>query len=147
MTEVARVASRAPLVRSLLRWALNPYFQIFLGACLDATGELLLRKGSEAAPKLTGAGAVFGVTSLLSAWTWLGIVSYCLSLVSWLYVLRSISLSIAFPMINVVHALVPLGAWAFLHEQVTPRRWIGISLIIAGILAIMRPLAKAEEKL
>src|SRR5690348_7371559 len=91
VTETTGIVVRPPLSRFLLRWALNPYCLIFLGACLDATGELLLRKGSEAAPKLTGAGAVFGVSSLLIAWTWLGIISYCLSLVSWLYVLRTIS--------------------------------------------------------
>ena len=130
-----------------LRLFLNPYVQVFLGALLDTTGELLLRKGSLAAPKVGGAAAVFGITSLMSWWTWIGIVSYCLSLVSWLYVLRSVPLSIAFPLINIVPALVPLGAWAFLGEYVSPKRWLGIGLIMCGVLAIIRPLVKAEEKL
>ena len=131
----------------VLRIFLNPYLQVFLGALLDTSGELLLRKGSLAAPKLGGAAGVFGVTSLVSWWTWAGIVSYCLSLVSWLYVLRSVPLSIAFPLINVVHALVPLGAWLLLGEHVSARRWLGISLIMLGVLVIVRPLVKAEEKL
>jgi drug/metabolite transporter (DMT)-like permease len=43
--------------------------------------------------------------------------------------------------------LVPLGAWAFLHESISPRRWLGIVLILAGIIALARPAAKAEEVL
>ena len=145
MTEVtcpAQVRYPAPL-----RIFLNPYLQVFLGALLDTTGELLLRKGSLDAPKLGGAAGVFGVTSLGSWWTWIGIVSYCLSLVSWLYVLRTVPLSVAFPLINIVHALVPLGAWAFLGEVISRQRWLGIGLIMCGVLAIVRPLVKAEEKL
>ena len=144
MTGVSLVPARQP---APLRIFLNPYLQVFLGALLDTSGELLLRKGSLVAPKLGGAAGVFGITSLISGWTWIGIISYCLSLVSWLYVLRSVPLSIAFPLINIVHALVPLGAWIFLGEHVSHRRWLGITLIIMGVLMIVRPLIKAEQNL
>jgi len=90
---------------------------------------------------------VIGLTPLLSAWTWGGILSYIASMVSWLYVLRTVPLSIAFPLINVVHVLVPLGASIVLHEHVSPRRWTGITLILMGVIAIMKPVAKAEERL
>jgi drug/metabolite transporter (DMT)-like permease len=128
-------------------WFFNPYFQIFIGALCDATGELLLKKGASVSHSLTGVAAVVGVTPLASLWTWLGILIYITGLIVWLYVLRFVPISIAFPLINVVHVLVPLGSWLFLHEQISFQRWFGIGLIICGILLLIKPLIKAEERL
>jgi drug/metabolite transporter (DMT)-like permease len=90
---------------------------------------------------------VLGLGALRSGWTWLGIVLYVLATVSWLHVLRLLPLAIAYGLINVVHVLVPLGAWLLLHEAVSPRRWLGIALILAGLVALSRPAARAEEEL
>jgi multidrug transporter EmrE-like cation transporter len=126
-------------------WFLNPYLQIGLGAVLVAASELMLKKGASAvAGESPG---WFGVAALASPWTWGGIVCYIASFLSWLHVLRFVPLSIAFPLINVVHVLVPLGVLVFLHEPVSLRRWIGVALILVGILAIMRPATTAEAKL
>ena len=114
-----------------------------LGAILTTAGEILLKKGAIS----VGASATVVLAPLLSIWTWLGILCYITALVCWLYVLRKIPLSIAFPLINVVHVLVPLGASIFLHEHVSLRRWAGISLIILGVIAIVKPVVHAEEKL
>ena len=136
-----------PRQRTALGWFINPYVQILIGALLDTTGEILLKKGASAVSPAGGWVAHLGITPLLSGWTWLGIISYVLSLVSWLHVLRFVPLSIAFPLINVVHVFVPLGASVFLHEHVSAKRWLGISLIILGVFAIIKPLIKAEERL
>ena len=126
---------------------LNPYFLIFVGALLNTAGELFLKRGASTEAHLGGVAGVMGLTPLLSGWTWVGIVSYVLSFLTWLSVLRTVPLSIAFPLINVVHVLVPLGAAIFLHEHVSFARWMGITLIILGVLAIMKPVTHAEEKL
>ena len=146
MTEVAQLTptDRRP---AALAWFINPYLQIVVGALLDTSGEILLKKGALAAPTAHGWLSVIGLTPLASVWTWIGIVSYILSLVSWLHVLRSVPLSVAFPLVNVVHVFVPVGASIFLHEHVSDKRWLGISLIVLGVFAIIKPLIKAEEKL
>jgi undecaprenyl phosphate-alpha-L-ara4N flippase subunit ArnE len=132
---------------SPLAWMLNPYLLILVGALLDTAGEVLLKKGADSVAGRGGVAAAMGFLPLLSAWTWIGIISYVTSLVSWLYVLRTVPLSIAFPLVNVVHVFVPLAAAIFLHEHVSLRRWMGILLIIVGVFAIVKPLVKAEEKL
>jgi len=138
---------RAALLVLLKAAFFNPYVQIFVGALLDTTGEVLLKKGASAAADTHGLVAMLGLSALRVGWTWVGIVSYVLSLFSWLYVLRSVPLSVAFPLINVVHVLVPLGSVVFLGEHVSIRRWMGIGLIVCGVLLIVKPLVKAEEKL
>src|SRR6185437_14970405 len=96
-------------------WLRSPYLLILVGALLDSTGEVLLAKGAKAAVAngVATTGALGFLAPLFSGWTWIGIISYVLSLLSWLYVLRYVPLSIAFPLINVVHVLVPTGAHFF----------------------------------
>jgi len=113
----------------LRRWFLHPFVQIGCGALLVTTSELLLKKG-----------AMSGM--LASGWTWLGIITYLVSFASWLYVLRHMLLSVAFALINVVHVLVPLGAWAILGEAISTRRWIGIACVLCGAVMVSRPAAR-----
>ena len=129
-------------------WFLNPYVQIGVGAVLVTASEVLLKMGADAAPHLSFLPAwLGGVAALASAWTWAGIVLYILSFASWLHVLRFVPLTVAFSLINAVHVLVPVGAWLLLHEHVPPRRWLGIVMILSGIVMVVGPVARAEEKL
>jgi drug/metabolite transporter (DMT)-like permease len=121
--------------------------QLAIGALLVTASELLLRRGAQDFHDATGLANYFGIAALGSWWTWLGIICYILSFASWLHVLRFVPLSIAFPAINIVHVLVPLGAAAILHEHVTGRRWLGIGLVLIGIMLIVRPVVKAEGQL
>jgi drug/metabolite transporter (DMT)-like permease len=128
-------------------WFLNPYFQIFIGALCTTAGEVLFKKGANASHAGAGWMDVIGATPLASAWTWLGVIVYVISLVSWLHVLRFLPLSIAFPLINAVHILIPVGSLIFLHEKVSFGRWAGIVITLCGILMLIKPLVRAEEKL
>jgi drug/metabolite transporter (DMT)-like permease len=126
-------------------WYLNPYFQIALGALLVSGAEVFMKKGATVTAaewsNLLGAGA------LTSGLTWLGIVLYILSFVSWLYVLRQMPLVKAFALINIVHVLVPAAAWLFLNESLSLSRAAGIVLVLGGTLLVAGAMANAEEKL
>ena len=129
-------------------WFLNPYVQIGIGAVLVTVSEVLLKMGADAAEPLSRLPQwISGVSALASGWTWLGILFYILSFASWLHVLRFLPLTIAFALINVVHVLVPIGSRLFLRDHVPLQRWVGIVMILAGILMVVRPVASAEEKL
>jgi undecaprenyl phosphate-alpha-L-ara4N flippase subunit ArnE len=133
--------------RSARPWFLNPYLLILIGSLLNTTGEVLLKMGASVVATQGGWAGALGFTPLGSIWTWFGILSYIASLVSWLYVLRTVPLSIAFPLINVVHVFVPIAAAIFLHERVSLQRWMGIALILAGVCAVVKPVARAEHGL
>jgi drug/metabolite transporter (DMT)-like permease len=127
----------------MTRGFLHPYTQIAIGAVLVTASELLLKKGAS----IAGPASYFVLGALASGWTWLGIGFYLLSFFNWLYVLRLMSLGIAFGLINSVHVLVPIGAWALLNESISAKRWIGIGLILLGLVILARPAASAEAKL
>jgi multidrug transporter EmrE-like cation transporter len=126
---------------------LNAYVQIALGALMVTASEILMKAGANSVPPASGAMGWLGIAALSSGYTWLGIAFYILSFLSWIYVLRTIPLGIAYAMINVVHVLIPIGSWFFLHEAISPMRWAGIGLVIFGLLLLVGPVAKVEAKL
>ncbi len=107
----------------------------------------MLKLGARETAGLTDKHDWTGISGLASIWTWLGIVFVILSLVSWLYILRLVPLSIAFPLSNVVHILVPMSCWIFLGELISSRRWCGIALVTIGLIVVAKPFARIEEKL
>lgn len=54
----------------------------------------------------------------------------------WMYAIRHIQLSVAYPFIGLTFALVLLGTSLLLHEPVTIQKIIGTMFIIAGISII-----------
>ncbi len=109
--------------------------------------ELLFKRGAAATLDAAAAPAIFGISVLASGWTWFGIVSYIGSFAAWLAVLKRLPLHLAFSLMSVSQVLVPLGAWACLGEDISPRRWAGVALVLVGIVVIARPAMMSEEKL
>lgn len=126
---------------------LNPYLQLFFSAACVAAAEICLKLGAATMPAVSDAYAWTGVQGLASGWVWGGIGFLILSFGSWLWALKLLPLSVAYPLANVVHVLVPLGAWMFLGEAITPIRWCGIALLLFGLTIVARPLGKIEERL
>lgn len=75
---------------------------------------------------------------LRSTYFWIWFICYLLVTGLWLFVLRSIPLSQAFPALGLTFALVPLGSRYFLGEQVVLSQWIGIATIVAGAVLVVQ---------
>jgi len=133
--------------RTLWRGFLNPWFQIFFGAIVVTASELFLKRGATETASPGQTWGWTGVSGLESPWVWGGIAFVIVSFLSWLYVLKHIPLTIAFPLSNVVHVLVPLCSWIFLGEAISRLRWCGIALVLAGLVVVAKPFAKIEERL
>jgi drug/metabolite transporter (DMT)-like permease len=142
MAESKQTSWRRPV--KLLK---KPLLQIVLNALVVTAAELFLKIGASATAHLEPGLSWTGLTGLASIWTWLGMAGLVLSLVSWLYILRNVPLSVAFPLSHVVHVFIPLACWLFLHEFISTRRWFGIGLLIVGLLIVAKPFARIEEKL
>ncbi|PYK88114.1 MAG: hypothetical protein DMF47_01040 [Verrucomicrobia bacterium] len=125
----------------------NPWLQLALSVLCVFVSELLLKRGASDTANLAQAWSWTGVTGLASPLVWLGIIFVIISFISWLYVLRYIPLTIAFPLSRVVDILVPLGCWFFLGEAISTRRWCGIALVVIGLAVTAKPVARLEERL
>jgi drug/metabolite transporter (DMT)-like permease len=52
----------------------------------------------------------------------------------WIWILGRVPLSQAYPWVAVGVLLVPVLGWWFYHERPAPLFWVGVSLVIAGLL-------------
>jgi drug/metabolite transporter (DMT)-like permease len=125
----------------------SPWLHLALSVMCVLVSELLLKRGAAEIANPDNAWSWTGINGLTSALVWLAILFVIASFITWLYVLKYIPLSIAFPLSRVVDALVPLCCWIFLGETISPRRWIGIALVVIGLAVIAKPVARMEERL
>ena len=128
-------------------WFANPWLQLLLSQCCTLCADLCLKRGASTTAHLAPAWSWTGLTSLASPLVWLGIVFMILSFITWLYVLKHLALSVAFPVSQVVHIMVPLGSWLVLGERISAIRWSGIALVLLGLAVVARPVANLEERL
>lgn len=125
----------------------NPWLVLGFEVICVLVYELLQKRGASATAHLSQVWSWTGISALASPLTWLAMGLMIISLVSWLYVLRHIPLSVAFPLSRVVDILVPLSCWMILGEDISMRRWCGIALVIIGLVLTAKPSAQLEEKL
>jgi drug/metabolite transporter (DMT)-like permease len=125
----------------------NPWLHLAISIACVTVYELLLKRGAAETANLSSNWSWTGLTGLASIYVWIAIVFVILSLITWLYVLRYLPLSIAFPISQAVHVLVPLGSWLVLGENIVTLRWVGIALVSLGLAVVARPVARLEEEL
>lgn len=101
--------------------------------CIISTGQLLFKLASGhldfrrplADPRgpaiLAVALAIYGFATLL-----------------WVAVLRHAPLSRIYPIMALSFVLTPIGGMVFLKEPIAPTYWVGVGLILIGLLVISR---------
>ena len=115
-------------------------FKIFLAIVFndlgDCLAQLLMKKGLVQ----TGIHFVgwhnlgeFIARNGSSGWVWGGVLIYALNFFVWILILSRVDLSVAMPIGSTSYLLIPLAAVIFLGEQISPLRWLGLLLIVAGI--------------
>jgi drug/metabolite transporter (DMT)-like permease len=125
----------------------NPWLQLALSVVCVLASELLLKRGASETANPTSSWSWTGISGLTSPLVWLASIFVIISFISWLYVLKYIPLSVAFPLSRVVDVLVPLSCWIFLGEMISTRRWCGIALVVIGLAIVAKPVARMEERL
>lgn len=56
----------------------------------------------------------------------------------WMHIVKRYPLSVAYPMISLSYVFGMLAAVVFFHEYVSPTKWIGVALIMAGCCLIAK---------
>jgi drug/metabolite transporter (DMT)-like permease len=125
----------------------NPWLQLTVSVVCVFVSELLLKRGATEVAEPDSAWSWTGVNGLASPFVWWAILLIIASFISWLYVLRYIPITIAYPVSRIVDVLVPLGCWIFLGEFISPLRWSGIALVVIGLALVAKPVAQIEQRL
>jgi len=106
---------------------------------LAVAGQLMMKRGmmmfgsfpvSQLASKL--------VAMFMNPFVFFGFACFGLSSIFWLVVLSRLPLSLVYPMVSVAYVLVAFASIIFFHETVSLVRWVGIAVIIFGVVLISR---------
>ena len=71
-----------------------------------------------------------------SPFFWIGLLSLIIMFIIWSTILSKIDLSVAVPIASFSYILVALVSILFLHETITLLRWMGIFLILTGVIFV-----------
>jgi len=124
-----------------------PWLQVFLSVVFVLVVVLFENTATTETADPASEWSWTGINSLASPLVWWAIILIIISFISWLYVLKYIPLTIAFPLSRVVDILVPLSCWIFLGEVISTRRWCGIGLVVVGLALVAKPIARIGERL
>lgn len=65
-------------------------------------------------------------------------VAIAVATLLWMYILKHFDFSMAYPMISISYVFGLLVAVFIFHEVVPLNRWIGVGLIVAGVILVAR---------
>jgi multidrug transporter EmrE-like cation transporter len=121
---------------------LNDFGLVLLGVLLNAAAQLLLKAGaSSVGPMVAGAGRDWLATAgrlALHPGVVGGLACYVISVVVWIVALSRVEVSIAYPMLSIGYIVNALLAWWLFGESVNAQRWLGIAVIVVGVVLVAR---------
>jgi drug/metabolite transporter (DMT)-like permease len=115
---------------------------ILISVSLAALAQLTLKSGMNQVTEANGGAVTMSADSMKAIATnltvWGGLALFGLSAVVWLFVLSRTSLSFAYPFAALTYLLIVLVDRFVFHETVPPRRWLGVGMIMIGIVLVAR---------
>ena len=78
------------------------------------------------------------ITALFDPWVALGVCLLLVWMLSQMALLSWADLSYVLPVTSIGYVLVALVGRVLLHEQISPARWAGVTLIMAGVAFVGR---------
>ena len=119
------------------------FLWVLSGVLLNAVAQLLLKAGassagpiqvSEAGPALARSALSLAQHPAILG----GLGCYAVSVVVWIVALSRVDVSIAYPMLSIGYVINALLAGWLFGEDVNAQRWLGIGVIVVGVVLVAR---------
>ena len=127
---------------------LKIFLFLILADVLETFHQFCFKKSAlfEKDPPLTGFYdlLLFFKVIFSSPFFWIGLLSLIILFIIWSTILSKIDLSVAVPIASFSYILVALVSILFLHETIILLRWMGIFLILTGVIFVSVS-SRAEE--
>jgi drug/metabolite transporter (DMT)-like permease len=120
---------------------LTTFMIILIPTIAGVIGQLMLKIG------MTNMGALdvsiaglpnIALRIMTSPMIIIGLAIYMGGVFFWLIGLNRLDLSFLYPFASLSYVLITIAAWAFLHEQIPPLRWVGLLVICIGVALVAR---------
>jgi uncharacterized membrane protein len=112
------------------------YFCLVLFLALRGFGNLSLAWGTKRLPETLGSNPLVYLRSMLQPGIAAGVAALILALLVRLALLSLADLSFVLPTTAIGYVISALLGRVFLHEDVTPQRWLAVALIFAGAVIV-----------
>ena len=118
---------------------LQSFVVVFASVCLSAVAQLSFKFGVNRIEVLPDASLLVKISQfLLSPFVLLGLSLYGVGTVLWLFALKQIDLSLAYPFVGMSFFMVFFMGVFFLGEPFSVNRLIGTVIIVVGLLFMAR---------
>ena len=114
------------------------YFSLVLSIIANCISLILLKRGllaqnnfSESLIKLSA-----WLNLILNPNIIMGVVFFAISFITWMIALSKIELSLAYPTVSITYIIIALASWYFFNEHISVYRWLGIGIIMFGIIVM-----------
>ena len=112
---------------------------ILFSIILAVSGQVSMKYGAiQIGPVNTSNLLTFFQSAFTNIYTLLGLFLYFVSALFWIIALSRVELSYAYPMVSLGYILVLFLSSVLFKEVILPIHWIGIILIISGVVLITR---------
>jgi drug/metabolite transporter (DMT)-like permease len=98
-----------------------------------AIGQILFKASATA---LTQTGSFFAPKTAMTFFA--AMCLYGVTSIVWVWLLQKMELGRLYPFMALAFVMVPIGSYLFLGEKFSPQYFIGVALIVAGIIVIVR---------
>ncbi|MCX7086640.1 MAG: hypothetical protein NTV00_01165 [Methylococcales bacterium] len=98
-----------------------------------AIGQILFKIGADSLAKTGSFFALQTFLRIIAALSLYGVMS-----IAWIWVLQKIELGKIYPLMALAFVLVPLGSYFIFGERFHSQYFIGVSLIIVGIIITVK---------
>jgi drug/metabolite transporter (DMT)-like permease len=116
--------------------SISYWILLFTGIFMSASGGIFLKMGSV---ELEHNGAWHSLQQALTNWKVLvGLSLYLFPAAIWIFMLKKVDISFLQPMFSLVYVITPILALMVLHENIPLNRWLGIAVIVVGVLIVAR---------
>jgi multidrug transporter EmrE-like cation transporter len=111
---------------------------IVIAIVIGVVGQIFIKKALNSMTGLDFSGNALSTYMRIfsSPYVIIGVVTYVLSILFWVYGLTKVDLSYAYPFLAISYILVIIGSWYFLGETITALRIIGVSIICFGVIIV-----------
>ena len=114
---------------------------VLTGVLLNAAAQLLIKAGAETVGRFNFTASNLWHAGLHFALQWqilLRLALYAVSVVVWILALTRVQVSIAYPMLSLGYVVTAFAAWWLFGEALSAQKFIGIAVIIAGVIIVAR---------
>ena len=115
-------------------------FFLFIVVVVGTGGELCVTRAMKVVGEVhdfrPAALAKFVLRAMRVGWMWIGIAMMTLAFFSLLAMLSIENVSFVVPVTALSYAAGAIGALLFLHERISPQRWLGVLIVCIGVTLV-----------